>query len=61
MWYSHICVECRNLSLKLDVRKECLNMLYTYLVLAIVHESLSLEMATDSFTYCIIDFGLTLL
>lgn len=34
-------------------------MLYTYLVLVILHESLSLEMATDYFTYRITYFGLT--
>lgn len=33
--------------------------LYTYLVLVIVLESLGLEMATDYFTYYIIGFGLT--
>lgn len=53
------CVESRNLSLKLDAGKECLNIFYiyinTYLVL-VVHESLSLAVATDYFTYYITYF-----
>lgn len=34
-------------------------MIYTYLFLVIVHESFSLAVATDSFTYYTTYFGLT--
>lgn len=63
LWYNHICVESRNLSLKRDAGKEslyiwdiCMYIYHAYLFLIIVYESLSLAVAADSFAYYITYF-----